>query len=266
MPVFWVAITFPLLLILQRWIHRHLRGVALLITGRMEWAVLLYAVILFPGVLLHEVSHWVTAKLLGVRTSSFSIIPQMQPDGSVQLGYVEYYRGRNLGAVREGIIGAAPLVTGTLAILLIGIYIFGVTDLAVAIRSGDIQQLTRALGDVFSAPDFLVWLYLIFAISNAMMPSESDRRSWPAFLLITGGILLVIAILNIFFDFQEALMSGLIAPLTTMLGYLGLAFSLAIGVDLVFMFFIGVLEQIISRLKGVEVVYEAVDSLPSESN
>jgi hypothetical protein len=183
----------------------------------------------------------------------------------VQLGYVEFYKGRNLGALREGIIGAAPLITGTLSILLIGIYVFGVTDLAPAIQSGDIQQLTRALGDIFSAPDFLVWLYLIFAISNAMMPSESDRRTWPVFLLITAVILLVIAILNYFFNFSAALLGGLIAPFTTMLGYLGLAFSLAIGVDLVFMFFIGLTEQIISRLKGVEVVYEAVESVPSET-
>lgn len=254
MPFFWVALTLPVLLFLQRWIHRHLRGVALLITGRMNWAVLLYAIILFPGVLLHELSHYVTALLLGVRTHSLSLIPQMKKDGSVQLGYVEYYKGRNLGPLRESLIGGAPLIAGTAVILLIGLRVFGVTDLGPAIQSGQVEQLTLALGQVFSAPDFLVWLYLIFAISNAMMPSASDRRAWPAFLVILAILAAVVLLLN--------LQDRVVGPAGALFGYLGLAFSLAIGVDLVFMVLIGLLETTISRLKGVEVVYESVDALP----
>jgi len=66
MSFFWVAIALPVLLLLQRWIHRHLRGVAYLLTGRQSWAVIIYALILFPGVLLHELSHWLAAQVLGV--------------------------------------------------------------------------------------------------------------------------------------------------------------------------------------------------------
>ena len=259
MPFFWVGITFPTLLFMQRWIHRHLRGVALLITGRMMWAVIIYAIILLPGVLLHELSHWVTARLLGVRTGSLSLIPQIKQDGSVQLGYVEYYKGRNLGPVRESLIGAAPLITGTLAVLLIGLHIFDITALGQAIQSGQIDQLTQALGQVFSAPDFLVWLYLIFAISNAMMPSASDRQAWPTFLLL----LLVVLLAALVLGGQEVMVQGLLGPVATVLGFLGLAFSLAIGVELVFIGVIMLLEKGISRIRGVEVVYEGVDALPS---
>ena len=121
MPFIWVALTLPILLFLQRWIHRHLHGVAFLLTGNKNWAVVLYAIILFPGVLLHEFSHWLTATLLGVRTGSFSVLPRTKSDGSVQLGYVEYYKTSSVGPIRESLIGSAPLVTGTAVILLIGL-------------------------------------------------------------------------------------------------------------------------------------------------
>ncbi|RMG94827.1 MAG: hypothetical protein D6706_13120 [Chloroflexi bacterium] len=262
MPVIWTAVSVLVLLLLQRWIHTHLHGLSLLITGRPQLAVVIYAIVLLPGVFLHELSHWLTATLLGVRTGRFSIIPQRQPDGSIQLGYVEYYRGATLGAFRESLIGGAPLIMGTAVILLIGFRIFGITELAVAIQSGQVDALTLALGDVFRTPDFLVWLYLLFAVSNAMMPSRSDRRAWPAFfvtMLILIGLLYVLGILNV-------LMNDLVGPLTTVFGYLGLAFSMAIGVDLVFMGFIALLEEIISRIKGVRVVYGSAEAPPGTDN
>ena len=70
------AVALLLLVFLQRWIHTHLHGVSLLLTGRPEWAVIVYAVILFPGVFLHEASHWLAATLTGVRTGGVSLMPR----------------------------------------------------------------------------------------------------------------------------------------------------------------------------------------------
>jgi hypothetical protein len=56
MPFIWVAITLPILSLLGRWIHRHVHGLAILITSNRSWAVILYAMVLFPGVLLHELA------------------------------------------------------------------------------------------------------------------------------------------------------------------------------------------------------------------
>jgi len=251
MSFFWVAIALPVLLLLQRWIHRHLRGVAYLLTGRQSWAVIIYALILFPGVLLHELSHWLFANLLGVRTGAVSLLPRQLGDGSIQLGYVEYFRRRGLDPIRESLIGGAPLITGTAAILLIGIRVFDVPGLAQAVGSGEIAGLTEALGALFSTPDFFVWLYLLFAISNAMLPSPSDRRAWPAFILV----LLLGAGLVYLLQLQDVLVAGLSGPVTTLFGFLGLAFTLAAGVDLVFIFAIYAVESVVSRIKNVELIY-----------
>lgn len=262
MPFIWVGLAIPLLMVLQRWIHAHLHGVSLLLLGKPERAVLLYAIILFPGVLLHELSHWVFATLLGVRTGTFSLVPRMQDDGSVQLGYVEYFKGRTLGPTRESLIGGAPLIVGTAVILLISLRIFNVPELGVAIQSGRIDELSLAMGNLFRTNDFLVWLYLLFAIANGMLPSKSDRKAWPAFLALMSGIGLVLYILG----FANVVVDGLVKPATIAFGYLGLAFSMAIGVDLLFMFILNIVETIISRIKGVSVVYGNHEAPPGTNN
>ena len=251
MPFVWVAITLPFLYFLQRWIHRHLHGVALLLTGNKQWAIILYAIILFPGVLLHELSHWITANLLRVKTGKFSVLPRSGVDGSVQLGYVEYYKTSSVGPIRESLIGSAPLVTGTAVVILIAFRIFDIPALSDAIGSGDIDTLSNALLDLFITPDFLIWLYLLFAISNAMMPSSSDRRAWPAFALI----MIIFAVILYLFGLADLFVDRLVGPAATVFGYLGLAYSLVIGVDLFFIFLIYLFESLVSRIKGVDVVY-----------
>ena len=256
MPFIWVAITLPTLSLLQRWIHRHLHGLAYLLTGNRNWAVILYAIVLFPGVLLHELSHWFAATILRVRTGSFSILPKTGPDGTIQLGYVEYYKTRGVGPIRESLIGSAPLITGTAVVLLIAFRIFDVNALAEAIQSGEVGRLADALAALFETGDFLVWLYLIFAVSNAMMPSASDRRAWPAFAVI----MLLFALLLFILGLQDELADTLAGPAATVFGHLGLAYSLAIGVDIFFMAIIWLLERLIGRFKGVDIVYGQPDS------
>jgi len=255
MPFIWVAITLPCLYFLQRWIHRHLHGVALLLTGNKQWAIVLYAIVLFPGVLMHELSHWITAKLLGVKTGRFSVLPRSIADGSVQLGYVEYYKTSRLGPIRESLIGTAPLVTGTAVVILIAFKIFDIPTLSASIASGDYELLTNALSDLFETPDFLIWLYLLFAISNAMMPSSSDRRAWPAFALIMVVFAIILYLLGLADNFVESL----VGPAATVFGYLGFAYSLVVGVDIFFIFLIYIFESLISRIKGVDVVYGSPD-------
>ncbi len=251
MPFLWVALALLALQFLQRWIHRHLHGVSLLITGNKNWAVILYAIILFPGVFLHEFSHWLTAKILRVRTGRFSVLPKTGgKEGTIQLGYVEF-NTQGVGPIRESLIGAAPLVTGTAAVLLIALNIFDLPILAQAISSGDSDQLLEALSTLFGTGDFLIWLYLIFAISNAMMPSASDRKAWPAFIII----MVLFAFLLFILGFTEIFIDHLLEPSATAFSNLGLAYSLAAGVDIFFIFVIYILEWLLQRIKGVDLKY-----------
>lgn len=89
----------------QRWLHRELQAVFLTLTRRPDAALGLFALFLFPGVLLHEVSHWAAARLLGVPTGRISLIPRALPGGRLRLGYVQTAQ-TNL--VKDALIGLRP--------------------------------------------------------------------------------------------------------------------------------------------------------------
>ena len=72
-PLAWLAALSVPLLFLTRWLNMHLQGLGLLLSGNEQTAMLLHYLILLPGILLHEVSHLLAAKLVGVKTRSFSL-------------------------------------------------------------------------------------------------------------------------------------------------------------------------------------------------
>jgi len=170
----------------QRWLHRELQGVLVLLTRRGEVGLAIYALLFFPGVLLHESSHFVAAKLLRVRTGKFSLFPRLLPDGRLQLGFVETEKS---DIIRDALIGAAPLFIGGAAMLWIGSQQLGLTPLAGLLSGGDWPGLWHGLLNLPHLPDFWLWFYLAFTISATMLPSASDRYAWLPFFLLVVGIL-----------------------------------------------------------------------------
>jgi len=247
-PFLWLFLTFLLLLFLKRWINQHLQGVVLLLSRSEEAALLVYFLLLLPGVLLHEVSHWLMAKLLWVHTGKLTIGLNQKRGGRLELGSV---RVSQADPVRNSLIGLAPLVGGSLAIFLIGRWALGVEALARALQSGDRARIGAELWGALHVPDFWLWLYLIFAISNAMLPSASDRRSWPPVLIFLGGL----AALLYFTGWTPTLPPELAGLLLEALSYLNLAFALTLAVDMVFALLILLLELLLTRLTGWQVGY-----------
>ena len=228
-----------------------MQGIAYLLTGSVQWSILIYALILFPGVFLHELSHWIMANLLGMRTGRFSVWPSLRPDGTIRLGYVEFYKTQRMAPVRESLIGGAPLIFGIGAILLIGQFVFQADLLADTVLAGTPQALGVALSDVFSTADAWIWLYLLFSISNAMMPSPSDRKAWPLF----GVILAVLLVILYVAGFQDVMWQALIGPINNFAGYLLLAFSITIVVDIFFVIVILLIEFVVTKLLGKKIDY-----------
>jgi hypothetical protein len=107
------------------------------------------------------------------------------------------------------------------------------------------------MAQLMATPNILVWLYLIFAVSNAMLPSKSDRHAWPAFLIIMGIVAVIVALLGR----DTAVFDNLARPVAVLFGYLGTAFSIAIAVDLLCIAIIALVEWMLGRLRGASVVY-----------
>ena len=68
--------------------------------------------------------------------------------------------------------------------------------------------------------------------------------------------MLLFALVLFILGLQDEVVDTLAGPAATVFGHLGLAYSLAIGVDVFFMAVIYLLERFVGRLKGVEIVYD----------
>ena len=180
-----VALALPFLFI-QRRLHNEIILLTYLITRHAGVSQIIFSIIFLPGVLLHELSHLIMAWLLRVRTGRFSILPSSLPGGRLRLGYVETEPS---DFVRDTLIGAAPLITGGIAITLIGSRCLGLGEMTSVFTQNDWANFFNALLKLPKQPDFWLWFYLAFAISSTMLPSASDRRSWVSFGLVLGGLI-----------------------------------------------------------------------------
>ena len=179
------------LVFLQRFLHREIQAVFMIITRNSQLTTGLFSVLFFPGVFLHELSHYLMAKILRVRTRGFSMFPHSLSDGRLQMGYVET---EQTDIFRDSLIGLSPLIAGTIFVAYAGIEHMQVHTLWDVLRNGQMELFWMGLGLLPFVQDFYLWFYLTFVISSAMMPSESDRHAWFPLGLWTA-ILLALALL-----------------------------------------------------------------------
>ena len=179
----WLILTLAPLLVSQRFLHREIQAVLLILTRRADLTIALFSLIFFPGVLLHEISHWVAAKLLGVRTGRISLFPRPTGKGRLQMGYVET---AETDWLRDALIGAAPLISGGLFVAYAGILRLGAGQSWMQLVPENFPAAVQGILATYAQPDFWLWFYLIFVVSSMMFPSASDRRTWLPVVLILG--------------------------------------------------------------------------------
>jgi hypothetical protein len=203
--------------------------------------VIAYFLLMLPGIFLHELSHYVIARLLGLKTGKFALGPRRQ-GSMVELGSVTIGSG---GAFLDSLVGLAPFLTGTAMLLVVGYQVFDVGGLGAAWQNDGWAGVLRAVNGIWLVPDFWLWAYLAFVVSNSMIPSPSDRRPWLT-VAIYGGMALALAyllgglpVLPETFTLQVA---GALQALT-------LSFAFTLGLDLVAAVALWVVEQIIIALK-----------------
>lgn len=202
-----------------RWFGRSFQALALMITGSPTAAIYAYHALLLPGTLLHEVSHLVTARLLGAPTGRLSLRLKMHGAGMAQFGSVE------VGAtdpLRSSLIGLAPLVTGIGAVFLIARLRLGLW-----LGNGGPATLADAWSALAAARDSALWLYLIVVIGNAMLPSASDRRAWLRLALLVAGGLAALYVVGLLARVAPEMIAVALNALET----LSLVFALLLVVD-----------------------------------
>jgi len=243
---FWFVFMLVPLILLQRLLHREIQAVFLILTRDARLTMGVFSFIFLPGVFLHELSHFLMAKILRVPTGQFSILPQPLPDGRLQLGYVETAKA---DIVRDSLIGAAPLIAGTLFVAYVSIYPLDMRVLWDTLRNGQLNLFWMGVNTLPRTRDFYLWFYLAFAVSSTMMPSESDRHAWLE-LAISVGVIFAIALLI----GAGPWMLDNVAPLiSNFLSSVAVIFGLSSAVHAILILPTALIHKLLARATGVDV-------------
>ena len=242
----WLVLMLLPLTLLQRRFHRELQAIFLILTTRPDITMVVFALIFFPGVLLHELSHFLMAKFLMVPTGGFSLIPRSMPNGTLRLGYVEVSK---TDILRDSIIGAAPLIAGGLFISYAAVFQLNLLPLWDALRTLNFPAFWTGFFNLPNMPDFYLWAYLAFAVSSTMLPSESDRHAW----LPLAGLVVGLLAIAIFAGAGGWLLENLAPALNTFFRSVAIIFGLSAAAHGLFILPLLLLHKGATRLTGRDI-------------
>lgn len=188
----------------------------------------LYALVTLPGTILHELSHWLVAELLGVRTGQIKLWPSFSDDKVVeqQLGSVMTARS---DPFRGFLIGLAPLFTGLATLLLLG-YLLDIWWGLVPV-----WQLALVV-------------YGLVVVGNSMLISRADRRFLPLVVIITVLVFVVLYLAGV----KPA--PATLSALTPVMIRINQVLGLTILLNLAIIGGSGAIRLVLERLTGRRVV------------
>jgi hypothetical protein len=190
-----------------------------MLIGTNRLALWLYALFMFPGTLLHELSHAGAALALLVDVHSFSVAPTDDVLGMVRIEKPD--------VVRSTIIGLAPLFVGTSIVLIVSALVFDLTHVYDALVQGN--WATAANTVIANLSSIWEWaaVYVVFVVSANMFPSHADIPRWLQIVLLFLPVLIAGAI-----SLAAPLAPWLVEATNTVFRWLLLIFGFTLAVDL----------------------------------
>ena len=241
----WLAVTYAILFLLRFTLAGKFQVIALLIFNRPRWGQIFFNALLLPGVIIHELSHFLMAALLGVRTGDINIFPHQDESGH-RLGSVQIAKTDPL---RESLIGAAPMLVATISLVALIRWQFPAL-FAPTISLADPLSVVKSVIAKLSLAQTWLWFYLIFAISNTMFTSKSDRRAWPFMLVLLILLAAVLYGLGVIKTIQQTAVAAVMAVITQLTA----TFSFTIALDLLILAFFSASQAFLSWVTGKKVL------------
>lgn len=128
------------------------------LTRSRSVAVTILTIILFPGTVIHELSHLFTAEILGVHTGTLTLAPESIEGEEIQSGSVQI---AVTDPFRRTLIGIAPTITGMITLSALSWWL----SIVMSRLSDPLYQLLA-----------VAILYLILTVSNTMFTSKEDLK------------------------------------------------------------------------------------------
>ncbi len=206
------------------------------------------ALLLLPGVLLHELSHALGAVILIGDVTEISVLPRVMEGEEIEFGSVKY---RGVDPLRRILVGLMPIAAGSLALSLIlslGLRVHIPLRLigAQQVKEVVIQELGVLVQGGWRSG---LWWYLLFVIANAMIPSRQDLEGW---LSMAAFVVIVAAGLYLTGTGVPSLPTNLVRVCLEMADYVTFALAGLVIVNLIVASPFVALSVLISALQGGE--------------
>jgi hypothetical protein len=236
---------------LERWLHQHLFKVGWLATRNLRTTTILYYTFFLPGVALHQFFFWLIAGVFNVRAERALTWPAEQAIGELRLDFIRLAKGTD--RVRIALISLAPLVAGLAAIWLICNHVLNVQPILDLAAAGKWDDLPAAVAKLTSTPDFYIWVYIVFTISNTMMPSFSDLKPLRIVAIALVGF---VAASLLFHVADQPILTALSGPVANGLRVLAGTFAIMMAFDVLAVVVLGTIEALIERVTGDSATFQ----------
>lgn len=242
----------------QYWVKRHVFGIGLLWLRKKESAAWVYVIVMLPGVVLRELSRWIVAGMLRQQLPFIIPAPQVDDDGIVHVRFLEY---TIFNPIHIGILAVTPMIVGFGAMLAISYGVLGIPQLLALLGNADSAALREAFGQLLSRPDLILWLYLLFTITNTMLPTLRELRSTWFLWIIALAFIAFLMVLGMY----NAILILLTGPITTAIYTLTTVYGSVAVVNVVMLLVIGAIEELVGRLTNRKVEYKPAPPEPRRS-
>ncbi len=235
---------------MERWLHQHIFKVGWLLTRNSRVTTALYYTLFIPGILLHEVVSWLVAGMLNVHATQSLAWPQSQEIGELRLNFVRI--STNIPKWKHFVITLAPLVAGMLFTWHVAENVFQLGTIFAMMSSGSLVDVGAAFSRLLATPDFWLWFYLLFTVSNTMF-ARTERSISNAQSLLSVVTVIVAAIVVV--GVTSATFSYVSSPFENALSVLSELLVLLIAVNFVATIFLGTIESMIERFSEHSVTF-----------
>ncbi len=230
---------------IERWLHQHIFKVGWLLTQNFKTTTILYYTFFLPGVILHEFVYWLAAGIFNVRAERAIKWPEAQEIGELRLNFVQI--SPRAGVYRRAIIAIVPLVAGLTVVWWIASNILDINAVVLTMSSGNLDDVAAGFRQLVQAPDFWLWFYVLFTVSNTMYPAvPKDLRGWRT---VAGAVVVIIITLFVI-GIGNEISQSVATPLGSFLGVLQNILLLIIGSNLFMTLVLGSIEYGIESTTG----------------
>lgn len=246
----WLSLLLILipLIYAERWIHQHAYGIGYLLTREKGTATGFYYIVFFPAVFLHEFIQYLMAGVLNVRIKKIHAQPKIQDNGTLRFDFVVIDK---TDKIRASVIGGTPFLVAAFLVYFISTSILDLHTIPEALASGHLTNLTTAIRGQFNTPDFWFWLYMLFAISNGMIPTKEDRAGWGLIVGAIGAVTLIFLVIGA----DRVIWETLAGPVTDGLQLVTTSLAIILGLDILVILLLGITEDTLERVKGFKMDY-----------